>query len=85
MFQRLQQDRLLRSIVLNVLLALVIVLGPTIGLLGVIAGKSVSFENGAVLVNLRLGTILLFSSLAAFITPFVYRIFLPNNVNIQVP
>jgi hypothetical protein len=73
MFQRLNRDRLLMSVVLNSLFAMGIVLLPTVVLLGIIGGRIVQVENGAVAVDVPLGTILVFSSLAAIITPFVYR------------
>ena len=61
------------SVVLNSLFAVGIVLLPTVVLLGIIGGRIVQVENGAVSVDVPLGTILLLSSLAATITPFVYR------------
>ena len=61
------------SVVLNSLFAVGIVLLPTVVLLGIIGGRIVQVENGAVAVDVPLGTILVFSSLAAIITPFVYR------------
>src|ERR1700733_12693888 len=73
MFQRLNRDRLLMSVVLNSLFAVGIVLLPTVVLLGIIGGRIVQVESGAVAVDVPLGTILVFSSLAAIITPFVYR------------
>ena len=73
MFQRLNRDRLLMRVVLNSLFAMGIVLLPTVVLLGIIGGRIVQVENGAVAVDVPLGTILVFSSLAAIVTPFVYR------------
>ena len=64
---------MLSSVVLNSLLAVGIVLVPTTVLLAIIAGRLVQFDDGAVLVDVSLGTILVFSSLAAVIIPFVYR------------
>ena len=61
------------SVVLNSLFAVGIVLLPTVVLLGIIGGRIVQVENRAVLVDVSLGTILVFSSLAAVIIPFVYR------------
>jgi hypothetical protein len=73
MFQSLNRDGLLSTVVLNSLFAVGILLLPTVVLLGIIGGRIVQVENGAVAVDVPLGTILVFSSLAAIITPFVYR------------
>ena len=73
MFEGWNQDRLLKSVILNSLLAGGIVLVPTTVLLGIIGGRMVEADDGAVLVDISLGTILVFSSLAAVTIPFVYR------------
>ena len=75
MFQSANRDRLLSTVILNVLLAIFIIAVPTIILLGIIGGRMVTFDSGAVIVDVSLGIILVFSSLAAIIVPFVYRIF----------
>ena len=41
----------------------------------------IKFEEGAVIVDLSLGSILVFSSLAAIIAPVVYRILLTDYAN----
>ena len=61
------------TILLNSLLTVGIVLVPTVILLGIIGGRMVHVEDGGVVVDAPLGTILVFSSLAAVITPFMYR------------
>ena len=53
---------------------------PTVILLCIIGGRAIQFEEGAVIVDLSLGVILVFSSLAAIIAPFVYRNFPPVNM-----
>lgn len=54
---------------------------PTVILLCIIGGRAIQFEEGAVIVDLSLGVILVFSSLAAIIAPFVYRNFPSEYVN----
>lgn len=66
-------DKLLSRIISNIVLAICVVAIPTIILLGVIAGRCVKVQGGAVIVDASLGVILLFTSLAAVTAPFVYR------------
>lgn len=67
------RHRLVPVIVGNVILAISFILLPTAILLVIIGSHVVEREGGAVLVDVSLGTILLFSSLAAVIVPFCYR------------
>lgn len=62
------------KIVLNVLFAISVIVIPTVILLCIIGGRTIQSEEGALIVDLSLGVILVFSSLAAVIAPFVYRI-----------
>jgi len=71
----MSRDQLFLRVIANVLLALVLVIAPTALLLGLIGGYMHSLAGGAVLVELQLGTLLLFPSLAAILTPLVYRTF----------
>jgi hypothetical protein len=75
MFQFSVRDRFLSTIISNILLAVLLIVGPSLILLGLIARYVVKYDDdGGLLIDLPLGTILLFSSLAAVIAPFVYRI-----------
>ena len=67
-------DQLLSRIISNIVLGISIIAVPTIILLGVIAGRCVRIEHGALIVDVSLGVVLLFSSLAAVTAPFIYRI-----------
>lgn len=73
MFQAANRDRLLPTVILNVLLAIILILLPTIILFGIIGGRTIKTDGDAVIVDVSLGTVLVFSSLAAVIAPLVYR------------
>lgn len=74
MFQSYQRYRLRISALLSFIFALMAIGGPTAVLLGIIAGRARRTDSGAVLVDAPLGVILLFSSLAAVIVPWSYRL-----------
>jgi len=76
------QDRLLSTIFLNVLAAIAIIVLPTVILLGIIGGRVLAVEGAGVIVDLSLGSILVFSSLAAVLAPFVYRMLAKNNLDL---
>jgi hypothetical protein len=67
------RDRLLAVLIVNVVLSMIIITLPTIILLGIVVDRKVKVVDGDVFVDASLGTILLFSSLAALIIPFAYR------------
>jgi hypothetical protein len=69
---------LLSRIIKNIVLAVSIIAVPTIILLGIIAAKFVSVQDGAVIVDVSLGVLLVFTSLAAVTAPFIYGTFDPN-------
>ena len=67
-------DQLLSRIISNIIVGISIIAIPMIILLGVLAGRCVRVEDGALIVDVSLGVVLLFSSLVAVTAPFVYRI-----------
>jgi hypothetical protein len=67
------RDRLLLIVVASLLLAIIIIVLPTIILLGIVGGRIVKVTGGDAIVDASLGTILVFSSLAAVAVPFAYR------------
>jgi hypothetical protein len=77
MFQAANRDRLLSTVIYNIILALLLILLPTTILLAIIGGRTIKSDGDAVIVDVSLGTILVFSSLAAVIVPLVYRIIPP--------
>ena len=58
---------------MNIVVAVSVVVVPTVVFLGIIAGKSIKVDGGAVFVDVPLGTVLLFSSLAAVVAPLIFR------------
>jgi predicted membrane chloride channel (bestrophin family) len=78
-FQMANRGMLLSRIVKNIVLAVSIIAVPTIILLGIIAGKFVAVQDGAVIVDVSLGVLLVFTSLAAVTAPFVYGTFDPRG------
>ena len=74
MFQLGSGDRFYSTLLFNIFLALLFVVGPTAILLGIIVGRAVEYDRGGVIVDVPLGVILLFSSLAAVMAPFIYGI-----------
>jgi hypothetical protein len=71
-FQMADKGMLLSRIIKNIVLAVSIIAVPTIILLGIIAGKFVEVQDGAVIVDVSLGVLLVFTSLAAVTAPFIY-------------
>lgn len=73
MFSSTKKDPLYSTIILNVLLAISLILLPTAILFTIIGARTVEIKDGAVITDVSLGTILVFSSLAAITAPFIYR------------
>jgi putative effector of murein hydrolase LrgA (UPF0299 family) len=74
-----QKDRLLSMATMQVLRAVVAVLVPTAVMMALIAVKTVRQDGTAILVDIPLGTILVFSSVAAIAIPWIYRISLSER------
>ena len=74
MFQTKMKDKLLSTVTLNFALAISLIALPTAILLGIIGARTVKHEGGALFVDVPLGAILVWSSLAAILAPCIYRI-----------
>jgi hypothetical protein len=80
MFQT-NRSKLQSTIAVNIVAAVTIIILPTVVLLGLIASRNVGVSGGAVVVDVSLGILLVFSSLAAVVAPLISRIFVGFKVN----
>jgi hypothetical protein len=81
MFQTKMNDKLLSKVTINFALAISLIALPTAILLGIIGARTVKHEGGAFFVDVSLGAILVWSSLAAILAPCIYRISPSDVVN----
>src|SRR5579862_1888776 len=85
MFQRNKgnRDNLLSSLTLNIAFSIVLLALPTSVLLILIGSRTTYIQDGAVYADINLGTLLVFSSMAAILTPCIYRT-LPSLIPLQI-